>query len=116
MASVIKRETALKIYDAIAESPTGLDVEQLSDRTNLNRNTCLIYTRFLARQGCISIESEAKIKGWIRNVYLAITPPVLLTDADVVRAIAAILNDNEPRQLQRIRAVMEQRRCSNLNS
>ena len=68
--------TASKILQIIRKEE-DLDIEQISYRANLDRNTCLIYCRWLESKKLIRKipwEAEGVNGRRIRNLYLAKTP------------------------------------------
>lgn len=91
MASGNNPKTRFLLHSEIAESPNGLDVEQLAQHTGLNPNTVKIYCRELARLNLIEIQRDTSRAGH-SVIYVAVQPPKLeLTAKEKLAAIAEIL-------------------------
>lgn len=90
MASTYNPQTAHRIHSAIAESDSGLNVEQLIARTELAKNTILIYTRKLAAQGAIEVQKDTT--HGTPNIYVSLAPPKLESpEQQRLKQIAEIL-------------------------
>ena len=50
--------TMNKLITVIASVPDGLDIEQIARRAKTHKNTCLIYTRWLAKKNYVVIEQH----------------------------------------------------------
>jgi len=107
MTSNYNHSIALKIYEAIAQSKNGLDLEQLQARIpspkkrgqRMALNTLRSYCRWLKEDGAIEIggiHSDAANRP-VKNLYIAIREPQpRLTDAEKLKQIIELLEPYTP--------------------